>query len=112
MKRTIFTFFITCSFTISFAQNPPIKIGGGYKAFRYVVDSKGKDSLVYQPAPLVIVDGKEQQADILNYIKTEDISKMSIPNNHSYGEKGKRGVIIVTTKSGIGKYLKYTDKNN
>lgn len=54
------------------------------------------------PAPLVIVDGKEQQGnDVLKKISPSDVKKIEILKDASavklYGEKGKNGVIIVTT---------------
>ena len=109
MKKIIFSFLAACTFATGFAEEPPVKVGEGYKAFRYVVDSKGRDSLVYQ-APLVIVDGKEQHSEILNYIKPEDIQSMNIlKKDNDYGEKGKNGVILIVTKTGYGKHIKYPE---
>ena len=51
--------------------------------------------------PLVIVDGKEFDSDI-NSIDPQSISVISVhktgPVIDQYGEKGKNGVIIITTK--------------
>jgi len=54
-------------------------------------------------APLYMVDGV--QADNLNNLKPDDIQSISILKDKSstalYGEKGKNGVIIVTTKKNL-----------
>ena len=52
---------------------------------------------------LTIVDGKEMDSDALSSIKPEDIAHMEVlkPGSkavESFGERGKNGVIIVTTK--------------
>ncbi len=52
------------------------------------------------PAPLYLVDGKE--VDNLNLLNPNDIQSISVlkdkPSTALYGDKGKYGVIIVTTK--------------
>lgn len=51
--------------------------------------------------PLIIVDGKEYDSDI-NSIDANSIKVISVhktgPVTDQYGEKGKNGVIIITTK--------------
>ena len=54
--------------------------------------------------PLIIVDGKEMTHEGLSMIKSEDIVSVNVfePGSEvakSYGEKGSKGVIKVTTKS-------------
>ena len=54
--------------------------------------------------PLIIVDGKEMTHEGLSMIKSEDIVSVNVfkPGSeiaNSYGEKGSKGVIKVTTKS-------------
>lgn len=54
---------------------------------------------------LIIVNGKEGSNESLSSIKTEDIANMEIykPGSkvaNSYGEKGKNGVMMITTKAG------------
>ena len=54
--------------------------------------------------PLIIVDGKESSAEGMAMIKSEDIVSVNVcePGSEiakSYGEKGRNGVIFVTTKA-------------
>ena len=54
---------------------------------------------------LIIVNGKEVPNERFGSIKTEDIANMEIykPGSkvaNSYGEKGKNGVMMITTKAG------------
>ncbi len=54
--------------------------------------------------PLLIVDGKEMTHEGLSMIKSEDIVSVNVfkPGSeiaNSYGEKGNKGVIMVTTKA-------------
>lgn len=55
---------------------------------------------------LIIVDGKEiERKELGNIIKTEDIANVNVfkPGSKiadSYGEKGKNGVLMITTKEG------------
>lgn len=66
--------------------NPPIQLRGNVK---------GLDNV------LIIVDGKESL--FLDNIKPDDIESISVFKDQSaiekYGEKGKNGVILITTKS-------------
>ena len=58
----------------------------------------GTDSIA---APLIIVDGKEFSSSI-NEINPHDIESVDVLKDHyaveRYGEKGKNGVIVITTK--------------
>ena len=54
---------------------------------------------------LIIVDGKEVSNERLNALNPEDIANMEIYKSgskvaNSYGEKGKNGVMMITTKAG------------
>lgn len=54
--------------------------------------------------PLIIVDGKESSNEEMALIKSEDVASVNVfkPGSeiaNSYGEKGSKGVIKVTTKS-------------
>lgn len=56
---------------------------------------------------LFIVDGEEQQEDVLKTLNPDDIQSISVLKDASsvalYGERGRNGVILVTTKPGHGK---------
>jgi TonB family protein len=65
--------------------------------------------------PLIIIDGKEVEMD-LNKLNPNSISSINVlkggeNTNSKYGEKGKNGVIIITTKSGTTIYSGNSDKN-
>jgi hypothetical protein len=54
--------------------------------------------------PLIIVDGKESSNEEMALIKSEDVASVNVfkPGSeiaNSYGEKGNKGVIMVTTKA-------------
>jgi TonB-dependent SusC/RagA subfamily outer membrane receptor len=63
--------------------------------------------------PLIIVDGKEYFQSI-NAIKPDDISSISVMKDASstavYGNKGKNGVILITTKEYAASHEKQTNK--
>ena len=54
--------------------------------------------------PLIIVDDKEVSEEAMALIKSEDVASVNVFEPHSkvaksYGEKGSKGVIMVTTKT-------------
>ena len=54
--------------------------------------------------PLIIVDDKEVSEEAMALIKSEDVASVNVFQPHSkvaksYGEKGSKGVIMVTTKT-------------
>lgn len=64
----------------------------------------GKPASIVKFDGLIIVDGKEVDFSDINSLKTDDIASMVVlkPNSEaaeSYGEKGRNGVLIITTKS-------------
>jgi TonB family protein len=63
-----------------------------------MVNSKCKDC----PPPLIIVDGDENQSDVLKNIDPKDIESISVLKDKKaiepYGKKGENGVIIITSK--------------
>ncbi|MDZ7900528.1 MAG: TonB family protein [Arcicella sp.] len=63
-----------------------------------VMNNKCKDC----PPPLCIVDGVESQSDILKNLNPNDIQSIDIVKGEKatliYGEKGKNGVILITSK--------------
>jgi TonB family protein len=65
--------------------------------------------------PLIIIDGKEMSVD-LNALNPNSISSINVlkggeNTNTTYGEKGKNGVIIITTKAGTTLSSGSSDKN-
>ena len=65
--------------------------------------------------PIIVIDGVvSADPDILNKIDTDDIDSVSILKEESatkiYGEKGKNGVILITTKSNKDKNKKDSNK--
>ncbi|MDR2774966.1 MAG: M56 family metallopeptidase [Tannerella sp.] len=63
----------------------------------------GIDNIKDGEAPLIIIDGKEYDCDILKVLDTAKIESISILKENGstialYGEKGKNGVIIIKTK--------------
>jgi TonB-dependent SusC/RagA subfamily outer membrane receptor len=80
-----------------------------------VIDGKGdksdsslffiRDDLQKSPS-LIIIDGKETDADIFNNLDPKNIHSFSVLKSDSiiklYGEKGKNGVVIVETKGKTG----------
>ncbi|MBO7266979.1 MAG: hypothetical protein J6V12_04370 [Bacteroidaceae bacterium] len=74
------------------------------KTFTIEGDANGPIVVSKMLGPLIIVDGKEMTHEGLSMIKSEDIVSVNVfkPGSeiaNSYGEKGSKGVIKVTTKS-------------
>lgn len=74
------------------------------KTFTIEGDANGPIVVSKMLGPLIIVDGKEMTHEGLSMIKSEDIVSVNVfkPGSEvakSYGEKGSKGVIKVTTKS-------------
>ncbi|WP_207492696.1 M56 family metallopeptidase [Aridibaculum aurantiacum] len=63
-----------------------------------------KEQIVTKNPPLYIVDGKETHASVMRDMAPESINSIDVlKGEHAtekYGEKGKNGVIIISTKSG------------
>ncbi len=70
------------------------------------------DSIKNEILPIYIVDGKE--IEDINTIKVDDIESISVLKNKSatalYGEKGKNGVILISTKNALSKSISYDSK--
>lgn len=67
-------------------------------------DANGPIVVSKMLGPLIIVDGKESSNEEMALIKSEDIVSVNVfePRSEiakSYGEKGSKGVIMVTTKA-------------
>jgi len=60
------------------------------------------DSIILPAMPYVIIDGKESSSTLLKDIKPDQIESIDILKGEfavkNYGDKGKNGVVIVTTK--------------
>lgn len=74
------------------------------KTFTIEGDANGPIVVSKMLGPLIIVDGKEMTHEGLSMIKSEDVASVNVfkPGSeiaNSYGEKGNKGVIMVTTKS-------------
>ena len=74
------------------------------KTFTMVGDADGSIVISKAVDPLIIVDGKEMTHEGLSMIKSEDIVSVNVfePGYEiakAYGEKGSKGVIMVTTKA-------------
>ena len=74
------------------------------KTFTIEGDANGPIVVSKMLGPLIIVDGKEMTHEGLSMIKSEDIVSVNVfePGSEvakSYGEKGNKGVIMVTTKA-------------
>ena len=74
------------------------------KTFTIEGDANGPIVVSKMFGPLIIVDGKEMTHEGLSMIKSEDIVSVNVfePGYEiakSYGEKGSKGVIMVTTKA-------------
>ena len=74
------------------------------KTFTIEGDANGPIVVSKMLGPLIIVDGKEMTHEGLSMIKSEDIVSVNVfePGYEiakSYGEKGSKGVIMVTTKA-------------
>lgn len=74
------------------------------KTFTIEGDANGPIVVSKMLGPLIIVDGKESSNEEMALIKSEDVASVYVfePSSEvakSYGEKGSKGVIKVTTKS-------------
>ncbi len=74
------------------------------KTFTIEGDANGPIVVSKMLGPLIIVDGKESSNEEMALIKSEDVASVYVfePGSEvakSYGEKGSKGVIKVTTKS-------------
>lgn len=74
------------------------------KAFTIEGDADGPIVVSKMLGPLIIVDGKESSNEEMALIKSEDVASVYVfePGSEvakSYGEKGSKGVIMVTTKA-------------
>jgi hypothetical protein len=74
------------------------------KTFTIEGDANGPIVVSKMLGPLIIVDGKEMTHEGLSMTKSEDIVSVNVfePGYEiakSYGEKGSKGVIMVTTKA-------------
>ena len=74
------------------------------KTFTIEGDANGPIVVSKMLGPLIIVDGKESSNEEMALIKSEDIASVYVfePGSevaNSYGEKGSKGVIMVTTKA-------------
>ncbi|WP_162558700.1 M56 family metallopeptidase [Robertkochia solimangrovi] len=65
--------------------------------------------------PLYILDGKEITQEELQNLSPENIASISVLKDHSatnvYGEKGKNGVILITSKTNAGQAKTITEKS-
>ncbi|GAA4307780.1 SusC/RagA family TonB-linked outer membrane protein [Compostibacter hankyongensis] len=84
-----------------------IKSGGGLPGAQPKILIHGLSSINYNNNPLVIVDGVEVGFNDLNLLNPSDIASMDVLEDASaaaiYGARGGQGVILVTTKRGMGK---------
>ncbi|WP_405576469.1 M56 family metallopeptidase [Winogradskyella sp. Asnod2-B02-A] len=68
------------------------------------------------PEPLIIVDGKEASHDMLKSLNANLIESMTVLKDKSaikkYGDKGKNGVIIMTTKADKTVAITYKNTNS
>ena len=78
----------------------------GEKASKGVVIVTTKSAITAKASePLVVVDGKEVSQAYMNKVKPEEIDHIDVLKPESkaakelYGEKGKNGVIVITTKA-------------
>ena len=73
-------------------------------------------SLKNNDKPLIYIDEKKSNKQQLSNLKPEDIQSMSVLKNEkaikAYGEEGKNGVILITTKSATTNNLKSSDKKD
>lgn len=94
MKNLIYTFALVLFVsTLSFAQE---------------VKKEEKETIKVNPAnksvaqPLYVLDDVEMPGSDLGAVKPEDIEKIDVLKDskavEKYGEKGKNGVVIITTK--------------
>lgn len=74
------------------------------KTFTIEGDANGPIVISKALGPLIIVDGKEMTHEEMSMIKSEDVASVNVLKAgsdaaKSYGEKGNKGVIMVTTKN-------------
>ncbi len=73
-----------------------------HKSSQPIPEIKKSGSIDEKNPPLFIVDGKEIGKDEYKKLNTDDIESISVLKNKSsvatWGEKGKNGVILITTK--------------
>jgi TonB-dependent Receptor Plug Domain len=103
MKKVLFVLGFACVSTFGFSQNEPAKI-------KLVQPATPKNMVIEaKPNPLLVIDGKimeskssEDYNKNLNSIDPNDIASMDVVKGKSaetqYGEKGKDGVIVITSK--------------
>lgn len=73
---------------------------------KVIILNKGKNKVFFSgdgdTKPLFILDGKEVSKDVIDALDSEKIEKMEVLKGESatkkYGDKGKDGVILITTK--------------
>jgi TonB-dependent SusC/RagA subfamily outer membrane receptor len=81
----------------------------GYSSFAQETKKEGSIKLINQntsqqnlPAPLYILDEVEMPSNDLGSLKSDDIESIQVLKEgkaiEPYGEKGKNGVVIITTK--------------
>jgi TonB-dependent SusC/RagA subfamily outer membrane receptor len=111
MKKVLFALVFTCIGFLGFSQNEPSKI-------KLVQPATPKNMVIKaKPNPLLVIDGKimesqnsEDYNKKLNSIDPNDIASMDVIKGKSaeaqYGEKGKDGVIVITSK----KYKTFQEK--
>jgi TonB-dependent SusC/RagA subfamily outer membrane receptor len=95
MKKFIYIFVLLFSLSAeNFAQET--KKEGSIKLINQDVTQQNL------PAPLFILDDVEMPGNDLGTLKSEDIESIDVLKEkkaiESYGEKGKNGVVIITTK--------------
>lgn len=80
------------------AEKGAVEVSGNGETKVTMIRSSSHDS---KDKPLVIVDGKEIDYSLMNVLNPAQISSMSVLKDKSatslYGDKGKNGVIIITT---------------
>lgn len=105
--------------TILYFQTTPVNINSSSpysKNYSYLAPQFKRPSRVQVvKKPLVIIDGVvNEDPNYHHKIKETDIESMTVLKDSSatalYGEKGKDGVVIITTKAGLG-IQQLTDKN-
>ena len=88
---------------------PGSKVAGAYGEKGHsgviLIETKTAKNLSVVTNPIVIVDGKKASYEELGKIVPEKIDNVTVLKSgseaaNSYGEKGKNGVILVTTKAG------------
>jgi TonB-dependent Receptor Plug Domain len=103
MKKVLFVLVFASLGLSAFSQNEPAKI-------KLVQPATPKNMVIEaKPNPLLVIDGKimeskssEDYNKNLNSIDPNDIASMDVVKGKSaetqYGEKGKDGVVVITSK--------------